>query len=141
MMPLTSHAEMIDEERQESIDRIITSLHDLLGAFLEGRNSCSFECSSILLGALTKEMHARHYLSPRPAMPFLGFSFATIARGVRGIRSPTWCSHRSGDYYSSYCSPHACSLEARIHPIISNLEDSMKGLALADLPLPEDEGR
>ncbi|KAL1969127.1 hypothetical protein VTN77DRAFT_381 [Rasamsonia byssochlamydoides] len=124
----------IDRRRQESIDRIVTFLHGLLDDFCEGRNlqnPCSFECQSILLGALTKEMSRLHLLSPRPAAPFLGFSFAATANSVRKIRSPIWCCNNR-NYYSSHCQSHHCSLEPVIRPIIDSLEDSMKGLSLED---------
>jgi hypothetical protein len=126
---LTSQAENIEQKRQESINRIMTCLHDLLAKLCEG-NGCSFECSSILLGALTKEMHARHLLSPRPAIPFPGLSFAEIAESVRAFRSPRWWSQ-----YGTR-SRHNCSLDADLNSIVDSVENSMGGLTLEDLSPP-----
>jgi hypothetical protein len=126
-MPLISHIEKIDQRRQESIDQIVRPLHNLLEGFREGRNSCSFECDSILLGALTKEMHTRNLLIPRPETSFAGLSFAEIAQNVRSIQSPRWRS------YANKRVLHGCGLEALIHPIIDSLEDRVNGLVLEDL--------
>ena len=131
---LTSHADNIEQKRQESIDRVVTSLHDLFAKLCKG-NPCSFECSSILLGALTKQMHARGLLSPRPAIPFLGLSSAEIAKSVRTFQSPRWCSS-VGSYSHRYCGEHSCSLKSNLNPIFDSLENSMGGLTLEDIPPP-----
>jgi hypothetical protein len=128
--PLTTRTEKIDQQRQESIDQIITALHDLLDGFRESREPCSFECDSILLGALTKQMHTRGLFSPRPALPLLGFNFATTAKSIRDIHSPVWISVNDSR-------KHKCRLPTRIHPIIDRVEKGMKGLALKDISLLE----
>lgn len=110
---------------------MISALHNLLDDFYEHRKLCSFECNSILLGALTTEMHARALFSPRPAIPFLGFCVAATMASVRGIRSPTWRIQRHSPF-SIEVDACDCSLELLIYPIVDGLEKSMNGLALKD---------
>jgi hypothetical protein len=105
---------------------MITTLHDLLYKLRKGPESCSFECDSILLGALTKELDARNLFFPRPMPPFSGFSFETTAESISTIRSPNWWTP---DRYSSYT--HNCTLKDRIDPIIDSSKQRMS-LALED---------
>ncbi|KAH7014642.1 uncharacterized protein B0I36DRAFT_255688, partial [Microdochium trichocladiopsis] len=64
-------ADRIDQLRQESIKNVITVLHNLLIYLRDSRTACSFECSSILLGALTKELRARCFLPSQPDIPLV----------------------------------------------------------------------
>jgi hypothetical protein len=84
VLELTLSAEAIDHQRQEYIGEIITLLHDLLVHLRDNNDNgnadyepfrsigCSFECSSMLLGALTKEMSSNGLLFPRLTFPLLG---------------------------------------------------------------------
>jgi hypothetical protein len=116
---------MIEKVRQESVDSVITILQELLTYFRNARTACSFECSSILLGALTKEIQARYIFSAQPTAPLLGFSFASISRSVRNIRSPIWSSN--SDYGT-----HSCRISSFIDPSIDELEAAFVGLTLKD---------
>jgi hypothetical protein len=101
----------------------MTSLDNLLEQLREGRDLCSFECDSILFGALTKEMYVQHLL-PRQAPPFQGRSFVETIASIHSIRSPEW--------FSSYYNRHDCSLRTYIDPIVDSLEECTDGLALSD---------
>ncbi|RYP41939.1 hypothetical protein DL767_000676 [Monosporascus sp. MG133] len=70
--------EAIDQRRQESVDRIVIALHDLLERFRNRQAGCSFECSSILLGALTIQMHTADILEPLLKPPYLGYNFTVV---------------------------------------------------------------
>ncbi|KAK8097615.1 uncharacterized protein PG998_013101, partial [Apiospora kogelbergensis] len=75
-LPIPQHiVEVIDQQRQETINDIISGLHTLISYF-HIRSKCTFECSSILLGALTKQMQIKGLLEPKPKKPFLGHSVA-----------------------------------------------------------------
>jgi hypothetical protein len=128
---LTNIAGMIEQVRQESVNGVITILHDLLTYFRCARTACSFECSSILLGALTKELQARYLLSPQPTLPLLGYSFVAIARSARNIRSPIWNSN-SGRMRHRHYGTHPCGISSFIAPIIDELEATLEGLTLED---------
>lgn len=131
VMALITCTERINQERLQSIDQIISALHKLLDDFYERRKLYSFECNSILLGALTSEMRARGLFSPRPAIPFLGFSLATTMASVRDIRSPRWHIKRNSPF-GPEVDAIDCSLEPLIYPIVDGVEKSMNGLALED---------
>lgn len=117
--------DMIDQQRQEFIKRIFTALKNLIDDLRDCEGPCSFECSSILLGALTKEMHKRKLFSPLPELHLLGFSCVETAESIRNIRSPKWCSE--GGRHWSY---HGCSLESYIEPIVKSSENCIIGLSL-----------
>ncbi|KAK4136029.1 hypothetical protein BT67DRAFT_440163 [Trichocladium antarcticum] len=122
----------IDRKRLELIDGIITGLHELLATFRDGPESCSFECSSMLLGALTKEMRAKG-LDPKPGpLPSSSSVVATIDV-VRSIHSPQWIS--VGEYVWNTDEigliPHSCCLQTLIQSkVLDGLDERMGGLTL-----------
>jgi hypothetical protein len=114
--------EDIDKRRQESIEHMITPLHYLLHSLRTGPESCSFECDSIVLGALTKGLEARNLFTTPPVPPFSGLTFASTAESLTTIRSPNW--------RDSYRKEHRqCSLKSRIDTIVDSLKQK-KGLSL-----------
>ncbi|EAS27910.3 uncharacterized protein CIMG_09114 [Coccidioides immitis RS] len=129
---LIGRLDTIDEQRKDSIDQIVEHLHGLRQDFLEQQESCSFECSSMLFGALTIEMHRRNLL-PRTASPFPGASFAKVVQSVRLIRSPTWCPVAGWVSFNSTCRAHGCILSKFIDPVIEGLEHDLAGLELNDI--------
>ncbi|KAK4233012.1 hypothetical protein C8A03DRAFT_39314 [Achaetomium macrosporum] len=116
--------EAIDRRRQEVVDKIITALQSLLISFRDGPDKCSFECSSIQLGALAKEIRAKR-LETKPESPMLGYSVVATMKTVKSIRSPTW--HRT---HTSFGYVHSCSLEATIRSTIGSMEQMTGGLTL-----------
>ena len=128
---LISNTDAIETKRQLAFDIAITSLQSLLLRFTSDENSCSFECSSILLGALTKEINRRQLFSPKTIG---SASLAGVGEILRGIRSPKWCSYQSDSFgYESYGDQHGCNLQTHIEPIIANLRKHSEGPALKDL--------
>ncbi|KAI1957986.1 hypothetical protein LOZ58_005461 [Ophidiomyces ophidiicola] len=118
--------DMINQHREELIDQALERLHGLHWGFQSGQNSCFFECSSILHGALTKEM-AVQGLIPQPMSPFLGLSSREVTHSVQNIRSPRWCSldqHR--------CCRHYCNLRDLVYLIVKSLKDKKVGLKLGE---------
>ncbi|KAK1991092.1 hypothetical protein LX36DRAFT_694949 [Colletotrichum falcatum] len=66
--------DLVDWQRQDAVDFVLKTLQTLLESFRKGSSGCSFECSSILLGALTKEMDRHRLLNPAPKEPYTGYS-------------------------------------------------------------------
>lgn len=85
----------------KDIDNKIISLHEKHEALISGKEGCSFECSSIMGGALAKQMHSKGLFSPRPVPPFLGFNFRKVVEDVFRFQSPKW-------FDSSPSSPYSC---------------------------------
>ncbi|KAF5622109.1 uncharacterized protein FTJAE_11076 [Fusarium tjaetaba] len=65
--------EAIDIARQSALAEIFSAIYELLDR-LQEEQECSFECSSMLLGILTRELSKHEILHPRNAPPFNGFS-------------------------------------------------------------------
>ncbi|KAL0768349.1 hypothetical protein CaCOL14_009324 [Colletotrichum acutatum] len=84
--------DLVDWRRQDAVEFILEVLHSLLDSFRNETAGCSFECSSILLGALTKEMDKHKMLNPKPAKPYSGYSIVDMEKIVRAFRSPMWSS-------------------------------------------------
>jgi hypothetical protein len=68
---------------------------------------------------------SERYFSPQPTVPLLGFSFASISRSARHIRSPIWTSN--SDYGT-----HSCRISSFIDPSIDEVEVALEGLTLKD---------
>ncbi|RKL37918.1 hypothetical protein BFJ72_g7378 [Fusarium proliferatum] len=73
--------EEIDTARQSALAEIFSAIYELLDR-LQEEQDCSFECSSMLLGILTKELNRHGILNPRNAPPFDGFSIEVLD-GIR----------------------------------------------------------
>jgi len=121
---------IINQTKEESVNDVITLLHNLLIYLRDTRNICSFECSSILFGALTKEMRALHLFN---TTPLLSFSFAEIVSHARNMRSPEWITTRRDRYYDQYYETHSCSISSYIDPVLNDLESTLTGLNLEDI--------
>ncbi|WEW57857.1 hypothetical protein PRK78_003324 [Emydomyces testavorans] len=120
----------LNQRREEALGGMITSLHELLKSFRESPGPCSFECSSMLLGALTKGMHARNLLDPQPVAPFTGHNITETVDSISKIPSPRWYNEDPSRYNSR---PHKYGLEQHIEPITKNFRYGMKGLHLSDI--------
>jgi hypothetical protein len=134
----------IDHERQELLDQLIGTLHSLLDKLREGEPFCSFECDSMLLGALIKQLYPQELIWPRPLKPFTGFQFAETAEAVRRFQSPAWCvvqkkkklKQRSAwdiEEEVQKCPQHGCNLQNLLIPDIDRLKNGVKGLDLEEI--------
>jgi hypothetical protein len=121
---LTHGLETLERKRQELIDRILSALHELATNLRDDKDGCSFDCRSMLLGALIKQMHSRGLHSPRPIEPFLGFSFDSIVKSVSEMSSP--------DSYHGQHSYDSCTLQQFVHPIINSLRENLAKFTLGD---------
>ncbi|GAB1318148.1 BTB domain-containing protein [Madurella fahalii] len=72
----------IVEKRNVTIAALVGALHELIQAFLDESEGCSFECRSILLGALQKQLHnpKPHLHKTRAAMNGLKLSDFTQSK-------------------------------------------------------------
>jgi hypothetical protein len=96
--------------RQEAIENIIYQLYEKQEAFLHGTRGCSFECSSIMYGALSKHLQSTGLLSPKPMTPFLRLNYNQFVQNVLSFKSPQWCqspygSHSCKDSHFRYLFP------------------------------------
>jgi len=75
---------------QEVVDVCNRWTNQFCGAYQCSRDkNQSFNCGSILLGALTKQMYNMH-ISWTTAEPFSGLSLEELGHGIKSMRMPTW---------------------------------------------------
>ncbi|KAL5866393.1 hypothetical protein ACKVWC_011429 [Pyricularia oryzae] len=119
---------LIDCLSREFICDIVTSLKELCAELLHDKAGCSFACSSMLLGVLSKEMHAKG-LELQPGSQLTGISFVWTIEAALQIQSPSWSHKASG--YSSYYEAHSCNIKHMIKEKI--VFDNINGFSMADM--------
>lgn len=84
-------------------------------------------------GVLSKELNARGLFSPRPQIPYLGYTFEEVAASLREIRDPHWCHAKKGgpsQPRSRNCHPHTCRLSSIIDSIIDSVDSQLNGVTM-----------
>jgi hypothetical protein len=91
-----------------------------------------FECSSIMLGALTKQLQLSGFLSPRPLPLYQRFKYNDIVKKVFRFRSPRWYN----DSYSHYrCGVHICA-DSFLAYFLDELNDNIERIDLEGFVAP-----
>ncbi|EKJ72064.1 hypothetical protein FPSE_07754 [Fusarium pseudograminearum CS3096] len=116
--------EAIDISRQSALAEIFSAVYALFD-LLQGDEECYFECSSMLLGVLTKELGIRGILYPRNAPPFNGFSIEGSQEMIWELRKPTW--HRGPNWLS-----HSCCIQDRLSMSLAKVESNLHVFNLQD---------
>jgi hypothetical protein len=122
----------MEEKRRQAIKELISSLHEWLDKFRGNSYECcrgsqyNFACSSMLLGALTKEMDRSGLWDPRPYFPFQRLSFDSLYNNVHAMESPTG-PERNGGYYGN---PHTCGFQNTVKNGVDQIKDELVGLNL-----------
>jgi hypothetical protein len=125
----------MEHKRYQAIEKLVSSLHGWLDEFRGSSYNCasgnqySFTCSSMLLGALTKEMDRIGCLNPRPEVPFPQLSVEELYREVQEITSPTWSEANSRGYYGN---AHPCSFQDTVKSSATTIMNELRGLDLSD---------
>lgn len=130
---LMPYVARIEEDRMQATGTIFSQLQALIDEYRCQSYTCptgdSFECGSMLLGALTKEMELQG-LFPVPTAPFIGWSISELYTKIQRLRSPSWSSSSK-----SKKSRHRCDLGARIMAIANPVTHLADGPRLEDLEL------
>jgi len=121
---LTEVAEEIDVARQSGLAESFSAMYKLFDSLQDEEENCSFECSSMLLGILTKELGKRGILNPRNAPPFDGFSIEGFKRMIDGLKKPGWYGTRS--------SRHSCCIQTELSLPLAKVESALRGFDLKD---------
>ncbi|KAL6801688.1 hypothetical protein J3E68DRAFT_447690 [Trichoderma sp. SZMC 28012] len=128
----------LEGKRLALIAKLISSLHELRFQLSKDEGNCSFECSSILLGALVKGMDTAGF--PQ-ALRYDGYSFMILEQAMRNIKEPNYSSVPKS---YSLCTrgvhppsvhphptvPHRCTLSEKIRPILDANYQTIVGLEL-----------
>ncbi|KAF5661807.1 hypothetical protein FHETE_8271 [Fusarium heterosporum] len=120
--------EQIDIARQGYLDKIFSAAYDLLDR-LQEEPECSYECSSMLLGILTKELKRHGILSPRGAQPFYGFSIGGSVDMINGCKVPRWYDISGSGRYGS---GHSCTIQQKLSSALQNAEKELRVFDLQD---------
>ncbi|KAF4960488.1 hypothetical protein FSARC_10456 [Fusarium sarcochroum] len=123
--------EQIDDARQDSLASIFSAIYDLLD-LLQKEPECSYECSSMLLGVLTKELRKHGCLSPRSARPFFGFSIEGSKDLINGLRKPYWYDER-------YSSRHSCTIQQKLSVTLEKMENELRVFNLQDFQFSKND--
>ncbi|SPJ71797.1 uncharacterized protein FTOL_01525 [Fusarium torulosum] len=123
----TDLLEQIDKARQNSLGDIFSAIYDLLD-LLQEEPVCSYECSSMLLGLLTKELRKHGILSPRSAQPFYGFSIEGSKDIINGFRTPHWYIARGAKSNGN----HSCTIQQKLSPALDKVENGLRIFDLQD---------
>ncbi|KAF2865654.1 hypothetical protein BDV95DRAFT_530978 [Massariosphaeria phaeospora] len=128
-LPITICVDRVEESRRQAIGTIFSRLQDLLEEFRSPHYRCpqgdSFECGSILYGALFKEMELQG-LFPIPTAPYYDVSISELCNKMQLIRSPAWWPSKSKK------SKHCCDLTKRVMAIADSVTRFGNGPELKD---------
>ncbi|RHZ59253.1 uncharacterized protein CDV56_105070 [Aspergillus thermomutatus] len=128
-VPIKVATESINECRQQGIREAMAAIDLVIdGLSSSQHNACSFECSSILLGALIKFLRLFNLIFPDPTPPFDNLSIASLARSLSLVRFPI-CEPQWPALMDSHFEQHRCKLELLLDPIRRDLESKMNGLS------------
>ncbi|KAL4912351.1 hypothetical protein BDW62DRAFT_216437 [Aspergillus aurantiobrunneus] len=118
----------MDDRRQGAIAGLVLRLHETRDELLSGSRGCTFECSSIMYGALTKQMQSNALLWPEPAVPFPNLNYSILVQRVLSFTSPEW--YGPSYHYSRY--QHSC-LHSSFKSLFGGLNHTIEGLSLDSL--------
>ncbi|KAL6799612.1 hypothetical protein GGI42DRAFT_59341 [Trichoderma sp. SZMC 28013] len=79
----------LNDSREYAIETVVAEFLKLRQRLCEDQ-MCSFECSSIHLGALLKAMSNMGLADPIPTSPYPGHSLLALEQAIRDIKEPTW---------------------------------------------------
>jgi hypothetical protein len=125
----------LEGRRSETIEQIIETFNYWIDEFSDTYTcrvdaELSFECSSILLGALMKQMRNIGVLSPRVVAPFDGLSLEKVHESISSMQSPIWETY--DEVNELYPIKHACGFQGTIIRDVEHVVASAKGLMLDD---------
>ncbi|KAL4924506.1 uncharacterized protein BDV17DRAFT_284673 [Aspergillus undulatus] len=114
--------------RQQAIEKVVLLLHETQDAFLNSDRGCGFECSSIMYGALTKELHRANMIL-RPVAPFPGLAYDQLMQKVSSIRSPMWITKERDPWGSNFQREQHCD-SSSFAQLFGHLNSTVAGLDL-----------
>ncbi len=79
----------IDAQREAALGHINSSLQNVRHTLINGKIGCSFECRSLLLGALIKFMHDEGFFEPGISAASKNRSVKATIRRVREMKAPS----------------------------------------------------
>lgn len=126
---LTYDTAAIEEKRTSSLQMILRTVDEFREGLVKGSQGCGFECSSMLLGALVKQMD-KHKIGQHLLLePCSGRSIRQVKLILLEFNTPTWYLIRPHAWNPE---EHTCSLKAKLKPLLGGVWETIKGLKLDD---------
>ncbi|RHZ57294.1 BTB/POZ domain-containing protein [Aspergillus thermomutatus] len=116
----------MNQKRQQAICKVILALQREYEAFMTGSKGCNFECSSIMLGSLMKQMLSKGLLESQVQFYYKGFNVTGLTKSVQSFVAPRWRTSvycYNGDYPDHNC-PHSS------FSLLNSSSDTVEGLKL-----------
>lgn len=115
-LPANTAAAEINRRRTEKISEVFAALDKEHQAYSNASTGCSFECRSMMLGALTLQRQGNELFSPRASVaPHHGTNYKALVQAVGSFKNPAWSLPPKKDVYgrviTSEASPsqHDCA--------------------------------
>ncbi|KXJ90477.1 hypothetical protein Micbo1qcDRAFT_205314 [Microdochium bolleyi] len=130
----------LDSSRDAAIEQVLSGIEKLRNDLCDGRANCpyglQYECSSMLLGALTKGMRSLGLSPPlrmdghpmRCSLQGMQFSFARLRRPVWFHATTVFVPPRTTPV------PHQCNLRSRLDALVRAVLEGLPKFQLADFP-------
>ncbi|KAF4438719.1 hypothetical protein F53441_12735 [Fusarium austroafricanum] len=128
--------EQIDEARQSVLEKIFPAIYDLLDRLQEEETDCTYECSSMLLGFLTKALRKHEVLSPPIVQPFNGSSIEDSTNMIKNLKKPEWYT-AGGSYYGR----HHCTIQGKLSISLDEIEKELRVFNLQDFQFAKSHTR
>ncbi|KAF5634262.1 hypothetical protein F52700_5984 [Fusarium sp. NRRL 52700] len=133
--------EEIDIARQSALAETFSAIYELFDRLQEGQE-CSFECSSMLLGVMTKELSKHGILHPRNVPPFDGFSIEGFKEMIDSLKKPTWYDTTSYNHYNRYGYPsHRCCIQDKLSISMAKMESDLRVFDMQDFQTTKNHTR
>lgn len=116
----------INATREEVLAQIILSIHAVKAQLVGDEVGCSFECRSLLLGALVKYMHDDGFHVPGLIASSEGRSLTAVIQRVRDMKSPSLNWHPQ---YVSFLREGVLPCKVSLHSLIEpRLEEVLRSI-------------
>ncbi|KAH7016235.1 uncharacterized protein B0I36DRAFT_337098 [Microdochium trichocladiopsis] len=133
-------AEAINSRREAQIQQILDVLDDLQQYLLKDQSGHSFECSSILFGALMKELHRAGLLGQDLCLSIHDLSIESTMDALDKIKSTQWKAMTTGTSFGSSTgfgprcySGHGCHLQSIIQSKLKGVDKTtVAGIRMAE---------
>lgn len=125
----------MEQKRCQAIGNLISMLKTWLQKFQGSSHECprgskyNFACSSMLLGALTKEMNRIGLLGCWLREPFQHLSFDDLYNNIHTMESPPWTEPKNDGYYGNL---HPCGFKNTVKNDADRIKAELTGLNLED---------
>ncbi|MCJ1354863.1 MAG: hypothetical protein MMC33_004853 [Icmadophila ericetorum] len=119
----------IESTREKAISEITSLLHGYLVTYRDSKvDQCSFQCDSLVLGSITKNLQSLSLLNS-PGPPYEGHSFNYLQREIARQEYPTLCN-KTGSRRSNI---NDCrSVKMAIVKTVERLAGGLQGLNFGD---------